>query len=178
MDESEKPSISTSNWKEALYGDGLTERTQKTGRALTLVSLATLMVSVFDLSVEKIPAIPIDFSRQPAALSMFLGVLCIGLFGAYCLRLATDYLRTREESLELVTYLEGRRINNAWVEARKIDDEIYSHQYQEHQSFPEPWEEHASQITKDAKKIMKRLESKIGDRKLPKIVRNIRLMED
>lgn len=177
MAETEEVSISTSDWKEALYGEALSERTQKTGRVLILVGLATLMVSVFGVSVKNIPGFSLDFSRQPAALEMFLATLNLGLLVSYFLRAFTDYLRAREEWFELVTYLEDRRVKNAYAEAREADEkaERSARGEEEPDWGPDPFYAHAYNIDDDAKQRIAKLEAQIGSRRLPRFVRHLRL---
>jgi hypothetical protein len=114
MADSEDTSDAILDWKRPLYGDILSERTEKTGRALLLVAIATLLVSVFNVSIKTIPGAPIDFSNQPAALEMFLAVINVGLLVAYGLRLGADYLRAKEEWVGLVKFFESKKTHEAF----------------------------------------------------------------
>ena len=173
-DEDEKDFIGL-DWKEPLYGEAFSERTQRTGRNLLLVAIATLLVSVFEVSIKTFPTLSIDFSKQPAALEMFMAVINLGLLVAYALRVSTDCLRAREDWAEYVRFFEARRVKSAFAEAHKADKEIMEGQHEGQEWDPEPWYEGAIEIEAEVKKRIAKLESRFGDRKMPRAMRHARL---
>ena len=173
-DEDEKNLIGL-DWKEPLYGEAFSERTQKTGRNLLLVAIATLLVSVFEVSIKTLPTLSLDFSKQPAALEMFMAVINLGLLVAYALRVSTDYLRAREDWTEFVKFFESKRVKSAFAEAHTADSEIMASQIEQPEWDPEPWYERAIEIEAEAKKRIAKLESRLGDRNLPRAMRHARL---
>ncbi len=72
MPDKDEKGLTELDWKAVLYGEALSDKTLKAGRNLALVAVATLSVSVFNLTMTAVPTLAIDFSKQPAALEMFL----------------------------------------------------------------------------------------------------------
>lgn len=175
MADSDEKDLIGFDWKEPLYGEALSERTQKTGRNLVLVAVATLLVSVFEVSIKTFPTLSLDFSKHPAALEMFIAVINLGLLMAYGLRVSTDYLRAREDWADLVKFFEKRRVTVAFAEARQADGQIAQSQYDEPEWDPEPWFEPAIRAEADAKKRIAMLETRLGDRRIPRAMRHARL---
>ena len=163
------------DWKEPLYGEAFSEQTRKTGRNLLLIAVATLLISVFEVSIKTLPVFSIDFSKQPVALEMFMAAINLVLLVAYGLRVSADFLRARENWADLVRFFEARRVNDAYADARKTDAEIMSGQYDEGEWDPDPWYEIAIDIEAAAKERIAKLESKLGDRMMPRTIRHIRL---
>ncbi len=173
-DEDDKDLIGL-DWKEPLYGETFSERTQKTGRNLLLVGVATLLVSVFEVSIKTFPTLSLDFSKQPDALEMFMAIINLGLLVAYVLRVSTDYLRAREDWSEFTKFFEARRVKKAFEEAHEADREIMNSQYEGQEMDPDPWYEGAIEIEAKAKKRIAKLESQFGDRRIPRVMRHARL---
>lgn len=162
------------DWKKTLYGDALSERTEKTGRMLLLVALTTLSVSVFDVSIKTLPGTAIDFSNQPAALEMFLATINLGLIVAYGLRVSADFLRAREEGANLIRFFATRAADDAWRRARAVDESI-ADQERDYDPDPDPWYERAIEIQEKESERIEEVEAKFGNRRLPKTIRHIRL---
>lgn len=177
MAENDEKELVGLDWKEPLYGDIFSERTQKTARNLLLVAVATLLISVFEVGIKTIPSLPLEFSKQPATLEIFIAVINLGLLMAYAMRVTTDCLRAREEWADFVRFFLARRVRDEFVKARQADDEMMANQpgYDEPEFDPEPWYENAIITEAEAKKRLAKLESQFGDRKVPRAVRHARL---
>ena len=104
-----------------------------------------------------------------------MAVINLGLLVAYALRVSTDYLRAREDWTEFVRFFEARRVKSAFAEAHKADKEILAGQYGDQGMDPDPWYDEAIEIEAEAKKRIAKLESRFGDRKMPRAMRHARL---
>jgi len=181
MPEKDEKDLTELDWKAVLYGEALSDKTLKAGRNLALVAVATLSVSVFNLTMTAVPTLSIDFSKQPAALEMFLAVINLVLLMAYALRASTDYLRAREDWVDFVRFFANKRVKAAYVEAYEVGERYTALQTPPPpdgyaSETPEQWEQHAIDIEADAKKRIAELEAQVEDRKLPRAVRHLRLL--
>jgi len=175
MPDKDEKGLTELDWKAILYGEALSDKTLKAGRNLALVAVATLSVSVFNISLKAIPMLPLDFSKQPTALEMFLAVVNLALLGAFVLRAWPDLLRTREDWVDYVKFSERKRIKAAWTKADKEESKNMAEMSDDFQIEPDGWQKYVIDIEDAAEERITKLEAQFGDRKVPKAVRHARL---
>jgi len=178
MPDKDEKGLTELDWKAILYGEALSDKTLKAGRNLALVAVATLSVSVFNLTVKNIPTLAIDFSKQPAALEMFLAVINLVLLMAFALRASTDCLRAREDWVDFVRFFANKDIKAAHTEAYEVGERYTALQTPPGVytiETPEEWEQHAITIELNANKRIAILEAQVGDRTIPRAVFHLRL---
>lgn len=162
--------------REALYGNAFSEGTEKCGRNLLLIATVTLITAVFDVAVKSTPLVPLDFSKQPNSLIIFLAITNFALLISYILRALNDLLRANEDWAYAKKFIEIEHIRRARDSARAREEAEFSAEKRarEDNFIEEYWEEYEEAYDKHLARVRK-IEAKLGNRMVPVFVRWIRL---
>jgi hypothetical protein len=164
--------------RQALYGELLSDKTEKAARNLLIVATATLLVSVFEVSFKPTPLFPFDFTKAPNALAMFLSAANIVLLSAFLVRLLPDILRAREEWAFAAKIIEQERIERAHAAAKAVEDQISANDPNgpDYGFDPEDWWQNFIDAREEGLAQMDRLQKRIEDRRISIGVRHVRLL--
>lgn len=164
--------------REAIYGDAFSEGTEKSGRNLLLVATVTLVISIFDVAVKSTPLVPLDFSNNPDSLITFLAITNIALLMNYALRASNDFLRAKEDWATAQKFIEIERIKRARRLAQDTDEAIASGEPPPNgdYSFDDEWWEEFSVTREEAIERIREIEDRVAERRIPILVRWIRLI--
>lgn len=164
--------------REAIYGNAFSEGTEKSGRNLLLVATVTLVTAVFEVAVKSTPLVPLDFSKQPDSLITFLAIANIALLINYTLKASNDLFRAREDWANARKFIQIERIRRAHLSAKETEKQILSAQPHpdEFDLSPEPWWEEYHEVEEEGRTLIRNIEAGISNRRLPIIVRWIRLV--
>jgi len=165
--------------KAALYGDAISDKTEKIGRSLLVVGTMTLFVGAFDIKAKSAALIPLDFSKAPEALGVFLSMATLFLVISYVLRFATDLFNAREEWAKIDIQFELEKVHQATLNAKLADEEMYEHYRSMREDYgpdPEPWDEHLFEVSTEAKNKISKIEIALADKRMPKFLWMTRFM--
>lgn len=177
MSDQDIETIDYGTLRKALYGDMLSDKTEKSARHLLIVAAATLLVSVFQVSLRTTAIIPIDFSQEPDGLVMFLAAANTVLLAAFLIRLLPDLLRTREEWAFAAKIVEQEKILRAEAAARAVDKQIAGNDPNgaDYGMEPDDWWQNYIATRDEAMAQMQRLQDRIEDRGISTTFRFVRL---
>jgi hypothetical protein len=178
MSDQDIEKIDYSTLRKALYGDMLSDKTEKSARTLLIVAAATLLVSVFQVSLKSTAIIPVEFSKENDGLVMFLAAANAVLFAAFVIRLLPDLLRTREEWAFAAKIVEQEKILRAEAAARAVDQQIAENDPggENYGREPDDWWQDYIATTDEAMAQMQRLQDRIEDRRISITFRFVRLI--
>lgn len=179
MSETTIHKIDTDAIRQGLYGDALSDRTEKLGARLSVVGIATLITSVFDVRATSTSLIPLDFSNHQDTLVTFLAVINSAMLVGYCIRMTNDVLRTNNEWATIRKFIALEQINRAYREAREVDDEVMAGEVDEndgYQDWNEEWWEEYLAIKERAEGRIKAIEDELVDRRIPIAVRWVKII--
>jgi hypothetical protein len=178
MSDQDIEKIDYSTLRKALYGDMLSDKTEKSARTLLIVAAATLLVSVFQVSLKSTAIIPVELSKENDGLVMFLAAANAVLFAAFVIRLLPDLLRTREEWAFAAKIVEQEKILRAEAAARAVDQQIAENDPggENYGREPDDWWQDYIATTDEAMAQMQRLQDRIEDRRISITFRFVRLI--
>gem|GEM_PF-6634086 len=105
---------------------------------------------------------------------MLLALAVLLLLASFIMRASSDLLRDREVGVLVTRYIERQRTEAAEAEARAAEESIFARVEEEGSSEPDPWWEPYYAIKEAADKAVAEAERRLGIRRTPLYVRQIR----
>ena len=158
---------------DTLYGDPIRTEAMKAGRNLVVAGLLLLAVARFGATVQSTPLFPISFAKRPEVLPTVLAILVVILALNFLSKVLPDLLRFREVDVRIIRFIETQRVATARAAAEAIDA---SEPPDDEGCEPDPWWEHVAEIQEQAKKATAKVENRLGVRKLPRMMRIVRVV--
>lgn len=166
--------ISNFDYQAHLYGNALTEKTEKIGNKLIFLSAITIIISTYDIRINSIPFINIPIGNEFSKIGAILSFFSLFLFFAYAINAASDYLRAKENWRKSLLYFAQEKKDFAQSNYKRIEDEIYSEENR-HQRSTTDWEEELEKIIDEVNAITDKIQAEIQNRKYAIKLRHVRL---
>lgn len=175
MTDQEETALTFLDFLSNLYDDPIRPETAKRGRWLIGVSIATTSVTVFGANLSSTSSFPINFPATNSALPSVLALLVVLLLGEFILRSTTDLLREKEIQLVINKYISAQSLHRKKLEAKAVDDQQEDPREVGYDWEPDPWWRQFYMEADAAKERIEKLEERLGERWLPRTLRNVRM---
>lgn len=166
--------ISSFDYQTHLYGNALTEKTEKIGNKLIFLSAITIIISTYDIRINSIPFINIPIGHEFSKIGAILSFFSLFLFSAYVINAASDYLRAKENWRKSLLYFAQEKKDFAQSNYRRIEDEVYSEENR-HQRSTTHWEEDLEKIITEVNDLTDKIQKEIQNRNHAIKLRHVRL---